>query len=82
MDKKITLDSLSFNSVSLKKQEYVVVDGVEYTKDLPHRKAYLNSEKGRIEVQSEVPEPYLSAIMSVWGDSPTIVESFDLGISD
>ena len=37
--------------------------------------AYINSERGRAQAEKEIPEPYLSAIMSMWGDSPTINEA-------
>lgn len=37
-------------------------------------KSYENSEKGRQELQTEVSEPYLSEILAVWGDAPTVTE--------
>ncbi len=74
MIEKITLDMLTQDSVSLKKQQYATVDGKEYPIGEPWRRAYINSAQGRIQVQSEVPEPYLSAIMAVWGNSPTVTE--------
>ena len=36
------------------------------------RKAYTNSEAGRLELQEEVEEPFRSEILAVWGDSPTV----------
>ena len=74
MNEKITLDMLTQDSVSLKKQQYTTVDGKEYPIGEPWRRAYINSAQGRAQVQSEVPEPYLSAIMAVWGDAPTVEE--------
>lgn len=74
MIEKITLDMLTADGVSIKKQNYATVDGAEYTIDDPWRKAYVNSERGRTEAQ-EIPEPYLSAIMAVWGDTPTVVDT-------
>lgn len=75
MNEKITLDMLTQDSVSLKKQKFTVVDGKEYPIGEPWRRAYINSVQGRTQVQAEVPEPYLSAIMAVWGDTPTVGES-------
>lgn len=72
MIEKITLDMLTENSVSIKKQKYVVYNGEEYPVGQPWRRAYVNSERGRQQVQEEVPEPYRSAIFAVWGDTPTI----------
>ena len=37
------------------------------------RKAYCNSEAGRVELQEEVEEPFLSEILSVWGELPTVI---------
>lgn len=74
MNEKITLDMLTQDSVSLKKQQYATVDGKEYPIGQPWRRAYINSAQGRAQVQAEVPEPYLSAIMAVWGATPTVTE--------
>ena len=74
MVKKITLDMLTADSVSIKKQQYTVVDGKEYPIGEPWRRAYVNSIQGRVQVQAEVPEPYQSAIFAVWGNAPTVTE--------
>ena len=74
MAEKITVDTLTKDSVSLKKQQYTTVDGKEYPIGEPWRRAYVNSVQGRSQVQAEVPEPYKTAIMAVWGDVPTITE--------
>ena len=34
----------------------------------------MNSIEGRTQLQLEVKEPYYSAVISVWGDAPTITE--------
>lgn len=71
---RYTLDMLTPNSVSIKKQQHVEINGVEYPVGEPWRRAYTNSLSGRQEVQDEVPEPYRSAIFAVWGDEPTLTE--------
>ena len=78
MIEKITFDMLTKDSVSVKKQQYTIVDGVEYPIGQPHRKAYINSIKGREEVQSELPLAQQNAIFSVWGDTPTVTEHNDI----
>ena len=50
------------------------MEGVTYNVGEPHRKAYSNSVNGRAELQEEVSEPYYSAVMSVWGDEPTVID--------
>lgn len=71
MIEKIILDMLNQNFVSVKKQNYTD-DGQSIGQ--PWRRAYVNSIQGRQQVQEEVPEPYLSAIMIIWGDTPTVVK--------
>lgn len=72
MIEKITLDMLTQDGVSVKTQKYVVVDDIEYPIGDPHRRSYVNSESGRAAVQDELPEAQASAILSVWGDTPTV----------
>jgi len=74
MVEKIIIDMLNQDSVSIKKQKYIVVDGQEYAIGESWRRAYINSEKGRQQVQEEVPKPYRLAIFAVWGDTPTVTE--------
>jgi hypothetical protein len=72
---KVTLDMLTDKSVSVKTQKYVEDDGIEYAVGEPHRRAYVNSERGRAEIAEELSEPYLSAVLAVWGDAPTVIEN-------
>ena len=74
MQERITLDMLTQDSVSVKTQKYTDVEGVEYPIGQPHRKAYVNSARGRQEVMDELPEPQQTAIFAIWGEAPTVVE--------
>lgn len=74
MIEKITIDMLTQDSVSVKKQQYTTVDGVEYPIGQPHRKAYINSTRGREEVMAELPGAQRNAIFAIWGDTPTVTE--------
>ena len=80
MSEKITLDMLTQDSVSLKKQKFTTVDGVEYPVGQPWRRAYVNSITGRAQAQTEVEEPYKTAIFAVWGDTPTMDDTAHLTI--
>jgi hypothetical protein len=75
MNEKIYLDMLTQDSVSLRKQKFTTVDGRDYSIGEPWRRAYINSEQGRKQVQAEIPEPYKSVIMLMWGDAPTVTEN-------
>ena len=74
MIEKITLDMLTQDSVSVKKQQYIVQDGKEYAIGEPWWRAYVNSISGRQQVENEVPEPYKSVILLMWGSEPTVSE--------
>jgi hypothetical protein len=56
------------------KIKYLTKDSVSVVNENGIWKAYENSERGRKELQAEVPEPYSSEILAVWGDTPTIEE--------
>ncbi|MBU5425023.1 hypothetical protein KQI41_01255 [Tissierella pigra] len=77
MIEKITLDMLTQDSVSVKKQQYVVQEGKEYAIGDIWRRAYVNSLQGRQQIQEEVTEPYKSVVLLMWGDNPTIVEEIN-----
>ena len=71
---RISLDVLNEYSVTVKTQQYVDIEGEELNVGELHAKAYINSERGRAELAEDVPEPYLSAVLSVWGDEPKVKE--------
>ncbi len=77
MEERITLDMLTQTGVSVKKQRILIEDGVEYEVGHPHRKAYINSLRGRQEVIDELPEPQRNAIFAVWGPEPTVQDQID-----
>lgn len=78
MQELISLDELNQNSVSVVTRKYIEEEGVKYFVGDIHRRAYVNSEEGRQEINQELAEPYLSAVMTVWGDTPTVVIDPDL----
>ena len=71
---KITLDMLTNDNVSVKTQQYVLMNGIEYPIGQPHRKSYANSERGRQEVREELPQEFQNAIFAIWGDTQTVIE--------
>ena len=73
MIEKIELDMLNDSSVSVKSQRYY--EGEPLGK--PHRKAYTNSERGRQELVSELPQEQQNAIFAIWGDTPTVDETVE-----
>ena len=75
---KISLDALNENSVTVKTQQYIEVDGKALHVGELHAKAYMNSERGREELAQDVLEPYLSAVLAVWGEEPKVKEEIIL----
>ncbi len=69
---KISIDGLTLDKVSIWEQKYIKLGENEYPASLPIRTAFENSIKGREELLDKVKEPYLSAILSVWGAEPTV----------
>ena len=77
MNEKIYLDMLTQDSVSIKKQNVTVIEGKEYSIGEPWRRAYTNSIGGRSAIETEVAEPYKTAISAIWGDTPTVTEDIN-----
>lgn len=71
---KITVDMLTADSVSILKQEMAEINGQQLQVGENFRRAYVNSESGRKQVQDELDAPYVSAIFAVWGETPTVEE--------
>ncbi len=71
---RTVIDMLTEKSVSVKQIDYTVIEGIAYDLGGVRRTAYVNSVYGRERLQSEVSEPYLSAVMAVWGAAPTVTE--------
>lgn len=54
-------NTLSINSVSLQSNEYGT-------------RAYVNSVRGRAQLEAECTTDIVQAVYKVWGDTPTVVE--------
>lgn len=74
MEELILLDELNEFSVSVVTKKYIISEGIRYFVGGPHRVAYVNSESGRIDISRDLTEPYLSAVMNIWGDTPLVPE--------
>ena len=71
---KITLDMLTTDSVSVLRQQYIMVDGTDIRVGENVRNAYMNTQTEREQLKEILPEEYYNAVMAVWGDNPTIAE--------
>lgn len=77
MKELITIDELTKNSVSVKREKVIQVEGIEYRVPNPTRKSYVNSINGRIELEKELNEPFINSVLTVWGNEPTIEETIN-----
>lgn len=74
---KITLDNLNENSVSVLTQQFASLNGQTVQVGENNRTAFVNSEYGRIELKAKLSEPYLSSVMAVWGENPTVEQGVE-----
>ena len=72
MQELMSLDELTQDSVSVATRKYIEEEGVKYFVGNIHRRAFINSIEGRKEINDNLNDPYLSAVMTVWGSSPTV----------
>ena len=71
---KITLDMLTQDSVSVLKQQFLILNNTEMQVSGNIRNTYANSISGRKLIKSILPNEYYNAVIAVWGDTPTIDE--------
>lgn len=63
---KITLDMLTEDSVSVLKQQFINVNGVDMQIGENVRNAYTNDADGRAALEASVPAEYFNAVLTVW----------------
>lgn len=71
---EIRLDMLTETSVSVLTATYADIDEVKTQIGQASRKAYGNSAYGRKMLAAEVPEPFLSTVLTLWGPEPTLMD--------
>ena len=76
IEEKLIIDMLTDSSVSILTQKYYVENGTYTQLGQNHRKAYSNTENGRLEL-AELPQNVQNSILSIWGDTPTVAESIE-----
>ena len=75
-----TIEFLTTDSVTIITKRFVTIDGQTYQLGQAHAAGYVNSPTGRKSLAAEVPEPYLSAVVAVWGDTATIEDPVTKGV--
>ena len=72
-----TVDMLTKESVSIRTQKFVVLDGAKTQVGNNHRCSYSNSEQGRQNLQTAEPEPVVQAVLAIWGDEPSVTDNLE-----
>lgn len=70
------VDMLTPDSVSILRKPYFEFNGQKYYGE-NIRNTFVNSEKNRVRLQALLPEAQYNAVLSVWGESPTVAEIID-----
>lgn len=73
---KLYLDMLTTDSVCILRKNYVVLNGLETQVGGDTRNSFMNTKTEREYLKEILPEAYYNAVISVWGDIPTIEEPF------
>lgn len=71
------LDLLTPKHVNVLKTNWVIYNGKKTQLGSNFRKSYSNSNLGRSELIKDLEEPYLSAVLALWGDTPTVFYNDD-----
>lgn len=75
---KITLDMLTSDSVSVLKHQYITINETDIKIGGNIRNAYMNSKIERERLKEILPEEYYNAVISVWGDAPTVEKTMEV----
>ena len=70
-----TIDMLTKDAVSIITQQAVLLNGVKTQVGDNHRCAYMNSTRGREDLQATEPLDVVNSVLAMWGELPTINES-------
>lgn len=72
VDETMHIEFLNAKSVAFLKIQSTNIDGVDYQLGEPWAVSFENSTKGRESLAENIPDPFLSAVLAVWGDTPTV----------
>lgn len=71
-EKKYIIENLTKDSVTIHTIYYILFNGQELQARDLHTCTYINNEQQRSLLISDIPDPYLSSILIMWGQMPTL----------
>lgn len=72
IETKKTVDMLTKDSVSILTQYFTELNGQTQQVGENHRRAYVNSVEGRIDLIENEPNNVSNSVLAIWGDTPTV----------
>lgn len=70
---EIKIELLNTNGVSVIFTKHIEYGGQKLQVGEAVRTAYVNSVQGREDLKKQIPKPYLTCILEIWGNMPTVV---------
>lgn len=74
----ISLCSLTPTRVVVERLRQITQGGVVYTEETPARRIYYNAPYDRSLIEEELPQPYLAAVQTVFGEEPMLTDASTL----
>lgn len=68
LKEKVTLDMLTQESVSVLKQQFITVNGVEMQVGSNERNSFSNTKEDREVLKNVLSDEYYTAVIVVWGE--------------
>lgn len=68
LKEKVTLDMLTSESVSVLKQQFITVNGVEMQVGSNERNSFSNTKEDREVLKNVLSYEYYTAVIAVWGE--------------
>lgn len=68
LKEKVTLDMLTSESVSVLKQQFITVNGVEMQVGSNERNSFSNTKEDREVLKNVLSDEYYTAVIAVWGE--------------
>lgn len=68
LKEKVTLDMLTPESVSVLKQQFITVNGVEMQVGSNERNSFSNTKEDREVLKNVLSDEYYAAVIAVWGE--------------
>lgn len=77
LKEKVTLDMLTSESVSVLKQQFITVNGVEMQVGSNERNSFSNTKEDREVLKNVLSDEYYAAVIAMWGEDNEEENEYD-----